>query len=46
MNGSSIPDSAKIIFSFVLHPERIWVPGSLVFFGYWGPLPRNKVAGM
>jgi hypothetical protein len=46
MNGSSIPDSAKIIFSFVLHPERIWFPVSLVFFGYWGPLTGSKAAGM
>jgi hypothetical protein len=46
MNGSSIPESAEIIFSFVLHPERIWGSGSLVFFGYWGPLTGSKAAGM
>lgn len=46
MNSSSIPDSEKIIFSFALLPERLRVPGSLVFFGYWGSLTESKVAGM
>ena len=41
-----IPDIEKIIFSFALHPERIWVPGSLVFSGYWVSLTDSKAAGM